>query len=84
MLLLIMLIMNAQNKLSTVQFSHCPTTNSQPVPKQRSQNPELTGFKNFAEQTEIPKKFELLEKRGFKLTEKEKRFLPLSQPSFIC
>jgi len=33
-----------QNKLYTTQFSHHPMTDLQPVPEQRSQNPELTDF----------------------------------------
>jgi len=54
-----------QNKLYTIQFSHHPMTDLQPVPEQQSQNPELVDFANF---TKLPKKTELLEK--FKLPEK--------------
>jgi len=43
-LILIKIIVNMQNKLYTIQFSHHPTTNSQPVLKQQSQNTELTDF----------------------------------------
>jgi len=52
--------MNLQNKLYTIQFSHHPMTNSQPVPKQRSWNPEPVDFKNSAnllKKTKLPEKF---------------------------
>jgi len=43
-MIITMIKMNMQNKLYTIQFSHHPMTDSQPVPKQQSQNPELTDF----------------------------------------
>ena len=54
-------------------------TNSQLVPKQRSQNPEIMNFRKF------PKKFILLDKREFKLpeTRRAESLLPPSQPPFI-
>jgi len=41
-----------QNKLYTIHFSHQhPMTDSQSVPKRRSQNPELVDFVNFTKLT---------------------------------
>jgi len=61
-------------------------TDSQPVPKQQSQNPELADFANFAKlpkKIEPPEKLELPAKRGFKLLEKGKSrraSCPLANP----
>jgi len=41
-------------------------TDSQPVPKQQFQNPEIEDFMNFVKLT---KKNEFLDKRGYKLIE---------------
>jgi len=71
-MIIIMIIMNMQNKLYIIQFSHCLMTDSQPVPKQLSQNPELTNLMNCTKKTELPEKFELPDKKGFQLMEKEK------------
>jgi len=54
---MIIIIMNMQNKIHTIQSSHHPTTDLQPVPEQRSRNLEFPNF---------PRKFELLDKKGFK------------------
>jgi len=54
--ILITAIMNMQNKLYTIQFSHHPKTESRPVPKQRLWNPECEDFTNF---TELSKKTKL-------------------------
>jgi len=56
-----------QNKLYTIQFSHHPMTDSQPVPEQKWRNLELADFVNFMEppkKTELPERFILTEKRG--------------------
>jgi len=52
-----------QNNCIQYNFSHHPMTDTQQVPEQRLQNPEITNF------TKFPKKFKLLDKRGFKLKE---------------
>jgi len=54
-----MIIMNMQNKLYTVQFSHHSMTDTQPVPEQQSWNPELA---NFVDLAKLPKKTKLTEK----------------------
>jgi len=46
-ILILLPIMNMQNKLYTIQLSHHPMTSSQPASKQQSQNLELMDFKNF-------------------------------------
>jgi len=56
-----------QTKLYTTQSSHHSTIKSQPVPEPRSQNSEITNI------TKFPKKFELLDKRGFEQTEMRKK-----------
>jgi len=43
-----MKIIDVQNKLYTIQFSHLPMTDSQLVPEQKSQNSEISNFANFA------------------------------------
>jgi len=60
-------------------------TDLQSVPKQRSWNPKRMDFVNFRKlkKTELLDKFELPDRRGFKLTEMRKSFLPPSQPRFI-
>jgi len=60
-------------------------TNSQSVPKQQSQNPELTFSCKLQKKTELLEKFELLDKRGFKLMETRKKdgFLPPSPSPFL-
>jgi len=70
--MMMILIMNMQSKLYTIQFAHCPMTDSQSVPEQRSWNPKLADFANFTEilkKTKLPEKFELPDKRGFELME---------------
>jgi len=60
-----------QTKLYTMKFSHHPVANSQPVPEQQLQNPDIadfTNFRKFPKKTELPEKFELPGKRGFQLT----------------
>jgi len=76
---MIMIIMNMQNKLYRIQFSHHLVTNSQSVPQQRSRTPEITNFAKF-----LKKEFELPDKRRFKPTEKRRAesFLP-PQPTPI-
>ena len=57
-----------QSKLHAIQFSCCLTTDLQ-----WSRNPELTDFGNFAKlpkKTELPEKFEILDKTEFKMKEK--------------
>jgi len=68
-----MIIMNMQNKLYTIQFSHHLINNSVSVPKQQSQNLEFANFAKFLKKTKLPEKLELLEKRRFELTEKRKK-----------
>ena len=77
---IVMIIMNMQKKLYTIQFSHFPMTNSQSVPERQSWNLEIMNFTKF-----LKKKFELLDKKGFKLTKTRKKysFLPTSQPPFV-
>jgi len=59
-------------------------TDSQPVPEQRLQNLELSDFMNFTklpQKNKLLEKFELPDKRGFKLTEvREKDSFPLANP----
>jgi len=43
---IIMIIMNMQNKLYRIQFSHHLMTNTQSVPEQRSRNLEIVNFAN--------------------------------------
>jgi len=73
--------MNMQNKLYTIQFSHHLMADSQPVPKQQSQNPEIVNFTKFPQKTELLEKFKLPAKRGFELM--ETRFLPPGQAPLI-
>jgi len=63
---------------STGFFQHL-ITDSQPLPKQQSWNPEITNFAKFL------KTFELPDKRGSELTEtrRKDRFPPPSQPQFL-
>jgi len=79
--------MNLQNKLYTIQFSHHLMTYSLSVPEQQSQNPKHMDFANvtkFQKNTKLLENSELLDKRGFKLTEMRKtRFLAPGQPPFI-
>ena len=72
--------MNIQTILCTIQFSHHPMTDSQAVPKQQSQKPELTDFADFIE---LPKNTTLQEKRRFKLMEKRKQKILIPQPTPI-
>jgi len=75
-----------QNKLYTIQFSHLLMTNSQSAPKQRSWNPELADFANFSKlskKTKLPQKFKLLDKRGYKLTDKKRAEIPNPWPTSI-
>jgi len=79
-----MIIMNMQNKPYTTQFSHHLMTDSQSVPEQRLQNPELANFVNSAKllkKTKLLETFELPDNRGFKPMEKRRAegFLPSSQ-----
>jgi len=62
LLITIMIIMNMQSKLYTIQFSHRPMMDSQSVPEQHLQNPELADFTDFAK---FPENTELLEKFKF-------------------
>jgi len=55
-------------------------TDSQAVPKQQSQKPELTDFADFIE---LPKNTTLQEKRRFKLMEKRKQKILIPQPTPI-
>jgi len=66
-----------QNKLHKIQFSHHLMTDSQSIPEQWFQNPELTHFANFAKLLE---QFELPDKRGFKPTETRKIPAPWTKP----
>jgi len=59
--------MHMQNKLYRTQFSHNVMTDSQPVPEQQPWNQKIMDFIKFPEKTIIPDKFELPDKRGFKL-----------------
>jgi len=61
--MIIMIKMNMQNKLYTTQFYHHPIIDWQPVPKQQSWNVKIRNPDKFQ------KKFELLDKEGFKLKE---------------
>ena len=70
LMIIIMIIMNMQNNLYTIQSSHLPMTNVQSVPEQRSQNPEITDFVNFAK---LKKTTKLLDKRGLEPIEKRKK-----------
>jgi len=87
-MILIMIIMNMQNKLYTIQSSHHPKTDSQSVPEQRSWNPKLVVFVDFAKlikKTKHPEKFKLLDKRGFEDSsprnrERERESCPLANP----
>jgi len=68
--------MNMQNKVYTIQFSHHPMRNSQSVREQQLWNPELADVANFTKllkKTKLPEKFELPNKRGFKLMEERSR-----------
>ena len=76
---IILLIMNKQNKLYTIHFSPRPMTVSQPVPEQRSWNPQVSwsslflqilaniqglyNLPNSWKKNKLPEKFELLSKR---------------------
>jgi len=74
-MIVIMIIMNMQKNYTHYIFSHHPVTNLHPVPERRSRNLEIVAFTNFTKllkKTELPDKFELLAKRGFKLTEKRR------------
>jgi len=86
--------MNMQNKLYTMQFFSPPETDSQPVPEQPSQNPELVDFANFTKFMDFiyltkltektPKLLEKLkrsDKRGSELTKKRRLLAP--QPTSI-
>jgi len=82
--------MNMHNKQYATNFSHCSTTNSQPVPipKQWLWNPEFTDFLHFVKfpwKTELPVKFEFTDKGGFKLTEKRqyRKRIPVLWPASI-
>jgi len=44
-------------------------TDSQPVPEQRSRNPETVDFTKLPKRTKLSEKFKLPAKRGFALTE---------------
>ena len=72
LLMMIMIVMNMQNKLCATQFSYPLMTNSQPVPEQQLQNLEITNFVKFR------KKFNLPDKRGWEPT--EMRTIPAPQP----
>jgi len=73
----IMIIMNMQNKLCTIWFSHHAMTSLQSVPEQQSQNSELADFANF---TELLKKTELPEKFKREVSNSQKREDPISTP----
>jgi len=49
-MIITMIMMNMQNKLYTKQFTHSLMTKLQPLPKQRSQNPELEDFEDLNSQ----------------------------------
>jgi len=81
--------MNMQSKLYTIQFSHHPMTDLQPVPRQQLQNLELANFAKLLKKTKLLEKSEISNKRGFELMEKRiktkelRGFLPPGQPPFI-
>jgi len=84
LLLTRVIIMNMQKKVYTIHFSHHLMTDSQPVFKQWSQNPEVANFANFSELKKTPKlpeKLELTETREFKVTETRRAdSCPLANP----
>jgi len=71
-----MIIVNMQNKLYIIQFSHRLMTDLQPVLEQQSWNPEIMNFASFTKlpkKTKLPEKFKLPAKRGLKPMEMRKR-----------
>jgi len=75
-LLLLLLIMNEQNRLYEIQFSHCLTTDSTTVPEQQLWNPELADFAELLKKIKLLEKFKLLDKRGFELGGKKRSPAP--------
>jgi len=59
----VLILMNMQNKIHAIQFSHHLMNDSQSVPEQWSQNPKIMNF------TKFQKKFKLPHQRGSELTE---------------
>ena len=73
--------MNMQNKLCTIQFFHHLMTDSQPVPKQRSQNAKFCKFCKIPEKDRNPRKVQTPEQERIRTHGKENSgFLPCSQP----
>jgi len=80
-----MLLMNKQNKLYTKQFYDHPMTDSVSPPAATAE-PRTQIFVNFTKllrKTELPERFRLTDKRGFRPMETRKKFLLPSQPPFI-
>jgi len=55
LLIITIIIMNMQNKLYTIQFSHHPMTDSVSVPKQPWRNAKLMNFATFEKHQKIKK-----------------------------
>jgi len=49
-----MIIMNMQNKLYTIQFSHHPMTDFQSVSKKQSWNLQIMDFAKFPKEVQMP------------------------------
>ena len=71
-----MTIMNIQNKLHTTQFSHHWMTDSRQSLSSNCATQKTANFTKLLKKTELPEKFELLAKRGFKLMETQKAEIP--------
>ena len=81
--MIIIIIMNMQNKLHAIRFSPHPMTNSQSVPEHQPRKAKLTNsanFKKFPKKTELPVKFEIPDKRGLLTETRQKDSCPPANP----
>jgi len=77
--------MTMQNKLYAIQFFF-PPDGVKPKSQSLSSDhgiPEIMNFEKFPKKTELPEKFELPNKRGFKLTETIGAEIPAPRPTPI-
>jgi len=80
------IIMNMQNNLFKIEFSHHSVTDLQPVPEHRSWTPWIfANLMKFQKKVKLPERFELPDKRGFELLETRRAdsFLLPGQPPLI-